>query len=66
MAKLYTGDMGEREIVKNFIFSQRAGKTHYLYSETATCIGTREEVKGNNMKDQRKQIRTELHIWSID
>ena len=29
MAKLYTGDMREREILKSFILSQWTGKTHY-------------------------------------
>lgn len=38
MAKLYTGDMQEQEILENFILSQRAGETHYLCSEIATYI----------------------------
>ena len=66
MAKLYTGDMREREMLKIFILSQRAGKTHYLFSEAATYIGSRIEMKGNNIEDERKQMRAELHIWSIN
>ena len=30
MAKLYTRDMRKWEILRNFILSQRAGKTYYL------------------------------------
>jgi len=52
-------------MLKNFIRSQRARKAYYLYSKTATYIGSGEEVKGNNM-DKRKQMRTELSIQSID
>ena len=44
MAKLYPRDMREREMFKNFILSQRAGKTHYLYSETATYINSGEDI----------------------
>ena len=43
MAKLYTGDMRELEIL-NFILSGSAGKTHYWCSETATYISSGEEV----------------------
>ena len=60
MAKLPTGDMREREIHENFILSQRAGMTCYLCSET-TYIGS-EEVEGKNTEDERKQMRTKLHI----
>jgi len=54
-------------MLKNFILSRRAGKAHYLCSETATYIGSGEEAIGNNnMEDKRKQMRTKVHIWSID
>ena len=65
MAKLYTGDMHEREILENFVLSQKAGETHYLYSEITTYIGSG-EVNRNNIEDKRKQMRIELHIWWID
>ena len=42
-------------MLKNFILSQRAGKTRYLYSETATYIANGEEIKGSDMEDKRKQ-----------
>ena len=51
---------------KNFVLSQRARKAYYLYSEIATYISSRKEVKGNNIEDKRKQITLELRIWSID
>ena len=38
IAKPYTGDMREQEILENFILSQGAGETHYLCSEIATYI----------------------------
>jgi len=41
-------------MLKNFILSTRAGETHYLCSEITTYIGSRQEIKGNNMKDERK------------
>jgi len=54
-------------MLKNFILSRRAGKAHYLCSETATYIGSGEEAIGNNnMEDKRKQMRTKVHIWSTD
>ena len=56
----------EREMLKNFIPSQRAGETHYLCCETITYIGSGKEIKGNNMEDKRRQTRAEMHIWSID
>jgi len=55
-----------REILENIIQYQMARKAYYLYSETATYIGSGEEVKGNNMEGKRKQMRTELRIQSID
>ena len=63
---MYTGDMGELETLGNFILSKSARETHYLCRETATYIGSGREVKENNMEDKRKQVRAELHIWSID
>lgn len=66
MAKIYTGGMREREMLKNFILSQRAEKTHYFCSETTTYISSRKEIKGNNMESKRSQVRTKFHIWSID
>jgi len=66
MARIYTGDMCVREMLRTSIVSQRAGKVHYLSGETATYIGNGEGVKENNMGDKKKQMRTELHIWSID
>jgi len=63
MAKIYTGDTREQEMLKNFVLSQWARRTNYLYnSETATCIDSREWIKGNNIEDKRKRMRTELHI----
>ena len=59
---MYTGDMGERETLENFILSEKTRKTHYLYGETATYIGSGKETKGSNMESKRKQVRTELHI----
>jgi len=44
IVKPYTGNMYVREILRNLIQSQRAGKAYYLYSETATYIRNR---KGN-------------------
>ena len=38
MAELYAGDLGEREMLKNFIQSGR--ETHCLCSGTPTYIGT--------------------------
>lgn len=49
-------------MLKTFILSTRAGETHYLCSETATYIGSGQEIKGNNTESERKQMRTELHI----
>ena len=49
-------------MLKNFIRSQGARNAYYLYSETATYIGSREEAKENNAEDKRKQMRTELRI----
>lgn len=43
MVKRYTGDMQERDVVKNFILSQSAGEIHYLCSETATYISVAEK-----------------------
>lgn len=54
VAKLYTGDMREREIFKNFNLSKKAGEIHYLCSEKATCVGNGNEIKGNNMEEQEK------------
>jgi len=59
MVMPYTGKMYAREMLKNFTRSQRARKAYYLYSERAACIGSR-EVKGNNIEDKRKQLRTEF------
>jgi len=42
MPKIYTGDKREQEMLKNFVLSQRVRNTNYLYSETATCIDSRE------------------------
>ena len=47
-----------REILLNFVLSQRAKKGHYLRNETTTYTGRGEEFKGNNMEDKRKQMRT--------
>jgi len=67
MVKPYTGNLYAREILKNFIQCQRARKAYYLHSEAAaTYIGSREEAKGNNMEDKRKQVRAELRIQSTD
>jgi len=65
MVKPYTGNLYAREITS---FNVRGpGKVNYLYREAAaTYIGSREEVKGNNMEDKRKQVRTELRIQSTD
>ena len=43
--KLYTGKMYVREILKNFILSQRARKAYYLYSGIATHVCSRKELK---------------------
>ena len=66
IGKLYTGDMRERETLQNFFLSQRAGEAHCLCSGTIAYIGSGKEIKGNNMEDKGKQMRTKLHIWSID
>jgi len=42
--KPYTGNMYVREMLRNFVHSQRARKAYNLYSETATYICSR---KGN-------------------
>lgn len=62
MAELYTRGSGEKEMLRSFILSKRTGEAHYLYSETATYIGGRKEIKGNNIKGKRKKMRVELHI----
>ena len=63
MAKLYTGDIQERGMLKNHILFQRVREAHYLCSDTTTYMGSGKET---NMEDKRKQMRTKLHIWSID
>ena len=45
-----------REILLNFVPSQRAKKGHYLRSETTTYTDRGEEFKGNNMEDKRKEM----------
>jgi len=66
IVKPYIGNIYAQEILKNFIQSQSARKAHYLYSETATYIGSRKEDKEVNMEDKRKQVRTELRIQLAD
>ena len=63
---MYAEDTREQEMLGNSVLSQRVGESNYLYSETATCIGSREQIKGNNIQDKRNRMRTELHIWLID
>jgi len=53
--KLYTGNMCARQMLKNFIQSQKARKAHYLFGEIATYISSGEEVIGNNMEDKRNK-----------
>lgn len=63
VAKLYTRDMREREIIKNFNLSKGTGEIYYLCCETETYVASGKEIKGNNRKeDKRKQMRIELHI----
>jgi len=50
MAELYAGNMREREMRKNFMLSYMARKTHYLCSETALCIGSREEINWSSVE----------------
>jgi len=46
MTELYTGSFEtEREVLENFILSERARETHYLRGETATYIGGGKEIK---------------------
>ena len=67
IVKPYTGNRNTREILKNFVQSQRARKAaYYLYSETATHIRSRKEGNGNKTEDQGKQMRTELRIQLTD
>ena len=47
--KLYTRKMCVQEILENFIQSQKARKTYYLYSEMATYMSSGKRVKGNNI-----------------
>jgi len=42
-------------MLKNFILSQRARNAYYLYSGVATYIGSGEEVKENNMEENRSE-----------
>ena len=51
---------------KKFTLSKGAGEAHYLCGEMATYIGSVKEIKGNNIENKRKQMRTGLHVWSID
>ena len=66
IVNLYTGNINMREILENFMQSQRARKAYYLYGETATHIRSRKEDRGNNMEDQGKQMKTESCIQSPD
>jgi len=54
MAELYTGDLGEREMLENFILSKGVGEIRYSCSETATYIGIGKEIKGNRIEHKRK------------
>jgi len=63
--RLYPENMCAREMLKTFILSQRARKADNLCSEIATCISSGAEIKGNNMEDKRKKMKTELCIWPI-
>ena len=49
-------------MLQSSILSKRAGKTHYLCSETATYISGGKEIKGNNIEGKRKKMGVELHI----
>jgi len=55
-----------REMLQNFIQSQRARKAYYLYSETATYIRSRKDNKEPIWKTGEKQVRTKLHNQSTD
>ena len=60
MAKLYTGNLREREILQNIILSQSAEESHCLCSGSTTYIGSGKDVQGNNIEDKRNKTRTEL------
>jgi len=57
--KLYTGQMCTREMLKNFIISQKA---HYLYSEIVTYMSSGKGLKETIWKTKEKRMRTELRI----
>jgi len=54
IVKPYTGNMYAREMIGNFIQSQRARKAYYLYSGTATYIRSRKEDKETIWKRENK------------
>jgi len=62
MAELYTRDLGEREMIRNFILPKSAGETHYLCNETTIYIRSGRETRGNYLGDKRKQMRREFYI----
>ena len=55
MAKLYTGDIEEREMHWTSFYPRGPDRpTVPFMRETATYIGSRKEVKGNKMEDKRE------------
>jgi len=55
MGRAYTGDLGEREMLKNFILSKRAVEAYHLCSGTANYVGGGKKIEGNNMQDKRNK-----------
>jgi len=62
MAELYTGDLRAREMLKDFILSERSGVSHYLCSKPATYIGGGKEIGGSNMEvgERRTYMRIQI------
>lgn len=62
MPELYTGDLRAREVLKDFILSERAGVSHYLCSKPATYTGGGKETGGRNMEAGERRTHTRTQI----
>jgi len=61
IVELYTGNLGEREMLENYILSKGTGEAQYLCGRTRAHIRSAKEIQADNMENQGTRMRTELH-----
>ena len=62
IVELYTGNLGEREVLENYILSKGTGETQYLCGRTRAHIRSAKEIQADNMENKGTRMRIELHM----